>query len=122
MDKVGYFLDATGQRVGREPGEHDHADIGRRVLKARGIVPADYADIYAQMHRLGYARVVEYRDMKQLHAENDKKPFTRVQMDFLRDRAKETGYEIVLNNRRFTETREGATSSHAQFVAESLLK
>ncbi len=98
-DRTAYFLDPKGQRVIRLPGEHDHADIGRRVLASHSATSSDYADIYHQMHRLGYARVVDYHDIAQIHAENDRRKFTQAQMDFLRAHALELKYRLVLNNR-----------------------
>lgn len=119
-DRTSYFLDPAGQRVTRLPSEHDHADIGRRVLASHSITPTDYNDTYHQMHRLGYVRVVDYHDIAQIHAENDSRKFTQAQMDFLRAHALELKYRLVLNNRKFVETREGGAASHPQLVAEAL--
>ncbi len=59
-----YFLDQHGAKVfgpQAKPGD-GHVEIAREVLKGLGITPANLADHYDQMFRLGYARVVEHPD------------------------------------------------------------
>ncbi len=43
------------------PGE-GHIAIGQEVLAGKGIVPQHDADVYAQMFRLKFVRVVEHED------------------------------------------------------------
>jgi len=60
----GYFLDRHGAKTNRILGRSGggHLEIGREVLAAQGVAPADSADVYAQMFRLRYVRVVEHED------------------------------------------------------------
>ena len=56
-----YFLDKLGAKTSRakgRPGE-GHEVIGREVLAKLGVTPKDEQDIYEQMFRLKYVRVVE---------------------------------------------------------------
>ncbi len=57
-----YFLDPLGAKTRRilGPTGGGHQEIGREVLAEKGIVPADPADVYGQMFRLKYVRVVEH--------------------------------------------------------------
>jgi hypothetical protein len=59
-----YFLDPLGAKTGRIMGRSGggHLEIGKEVLAAKGLVPADSADVYAQMFKLKYVRVVEHED------------------------------------------------------------
>ena len=59
-----YFLDATGVTTSRMQGEpgRGHYDIGKAHLAQCGISPQDDADVYAQMFRLKFARIVEQDD------------------------------------------------------------
>jgi hypothetical protein len=57
-----YFIDPNGAKTFRaqgRPGE-GHVDIGQEVLAANGVIPKDKQDIYDQMFRLGYMRIVEH--------------------------------------------------------------
>ena len=57
-----YFLDKHGAKTFRaqgRPGE-GHVVIGEEVLTKHGVTPKDELDIYEQMFRLKYVRVVEY--------------------------------------------------------------
>ena len=59
-----YFLDRSGAKTTRMqglPGE-GHYDIGKEVLAGKGIVPGNSADIYTQMFRLKFVRIVEHDD------------------------------------------------------------
>lgn len=106
-----YYLAPNGEQV-QQTAVEDHADVGRRILAAGGITPKDYGDIYDQMERLGYFRVVEFPE--RVFAENSRCPVTESQMAFLRDRQFANGREreLVLNDRHFTETRRGGSLSH----------
>jgi len=57
-----YFVDELGARTRRVlgPTGGGHLEIGKEVLAAKDVVPADSADVYTQMFRLKYARVVDY--------------------------------------------------------------
>ncbi len=57
-----YFLDPLGAKTRRilGPTGGGHQEIGKEVLAEKGIVPADSADVYSQMFRLRYVRVVEH--------------------------------------------------------------
>jgi len=59
-----YFLDPNGAITRRRQGKpgDGHHEIGTEHLAANGIVPADYNDVYRQMFRLGFVRVVEHDD------------------------------------------------------------
>jgi len=39
-----------------------HIDIGKEILAEKGVVPENDADVYTQMFKLKYIRVVEYVD------------------------------------------------------------
>ena len=57
-----YFLDKLGAKTFRaqgRPGE-GHVVIGEEVLTKHGVTPQDERDVYEQMFRLKYVRVVEY--------------------------------------------------------------
>jgi hypothetical protein len=59
-----YFLDKQGAkilRVGNAPGKR-HIDIGAAYLSEKGITPTSDADVYTQMFKLRFARVVEHDD------------------------------------------------------------
>jgi hypothetical protein len=59
-----YFLDLLGAKTTRMQGPRGggHLQIGQEVLAAQGVVPVNDADVYAQMFRLKYVRVVEHED------------------------------------------------------------
>lgn len=57
-----YFIDPTGavtRRMQGPPGA-GHIEIGTEVMAANGIVPQDHTDVYRQMFRLKFVRVVEH--------------------------------------------------------------
>ena len=67
-----YFLDPNGavtRRMQGQPGEGHH-EIGQERLAEHGIVPKDYADVYRQMFRLKYVRVVEHDDNTTIEVEH----------------------------------------------------
>ena len=57
-----YFIDKLGAKTTRMlgPTGGGHVEIGKEILKAKGVVPADVADVYTQVFRLKYVRVVEH--------------------------------------------------------------
>jgi hypothetical protein len=57
-----YFVDKLGSRTRRVlgPTGGGHLEIGKEVLAANGVVPVNSADVYTQMFRLKYVRVVEH--------------------------------------------------------------
>lgn len=59
-----YFLDTSGAKTARMKGlpGQGHVDIGMEVLREKGIAPQSDTDVYAQMFRLKFARVVEHDD------------------------------------------------------------
>ena len=57
-----YYLDPNGavtQCMHGRPGDGHHV-IGLEHLNTSGIVPEDYADVYRQMFRLRFVRIVEH--------------------------------------------------------------
>jgi hypothetical protein len=59
-----YFLDKSGAKTTRLQGlpGQGHIAIGQDTLAEKGIVPKDDADVYRQMFKLKYVRVVEHSD------------------------------------------------------------
>ena len=60
-----YFLDPQGaitRRMQGLPGD-GHIEIGTEVLAANGVVPKDHQDVYKQMFRLKFVRVVEHDEV-----------------------------------------------------------
>src|SRR5438105_6278257 len=106
-----FFLRPDGQPEKLQTGEHDHADTGRRILAAKGIVPRDYADIYTQLFRLGYARVAELDEL--IYVENDGHPLSPEQSAHLEDDSLRTGKPVKLNDRYFVGTRRGGALGYA---------
>ncbi|MGA2248799.1 MAG: hypothetical protein ABSH48_27910 [Verrucomicrobiota bacterium] len=59
-----YFVNSDGavtRRMRARPGD-GHISIAREVLPTMGIVPKDDADLYDQMFRLKFIRIVEHDD------------------------------------------------------------
>jgi hypothetical protein len=61
-----YFLDPHGAVTSRIQGRvgEDHVEIGRGVLAVNGFAPKDQEDVYRQMFKLKFIRVLEYDDDK----------------------------------------------------------
>ena len=57
-----YFLDNSGAKTTRLQGLPGHIAIGQDTLAEKGIMPKDDADVYRQMFKLKYVRVVEHDD------------------------------------------------------------
>jgi hypothetical protein len=59
-----YYLDKNGATTRRMPGQpgEGHHEIGQEVLSREGIVPKDCEDVYRQMFRLRFVRIVEHDD------------------------------------------------------------
>jgi hypothetical protein len=79
-----YFLDKQGAkilRVGNTPGKR-HIDIGVAFLSEKGITPTSDADVYTQMFKLRFARVVEH-DNGTVEVEHTR-PLTNHQKRFLK--------------------------------------
>ena len=57
-----YYLDPNGAEMGRMQGQpgRGHYEIGQERLAENGIVPRDFEDVYRQMFRLRFARIVEH--------------------------------------------------------------
>ncbi len=57
-----YFVDPQGPktRCVSGPTGGGHLEIGQEVLAKKGVAPVDSADVYTQMFRLKYVRVVEH--------------------------------------------------------------
>ena len=64
MPTLRYYLDPLGAKTGRMQGQpgRGHYEIGQEHLAANGIVPVDYEDVYRQMFRLRFVRIVEHDD------------------------------------------------------------
>ncbi len=80
-----YFLDPHGAVTSRMqglPGE-GHIEIGQAVLAANGIVPMDQDDVYRQMFKLKFIRVVE-QDDDTVEVEHGT-PLTTAQRQFIQD-------------------------------------
>lgn len=103
---IKYFLDPQGIALGRMAGKpfSSHIPIAEAVLIAHGkFVPlAKNSDIYEQMFKLGYARVVEDDQNVWVDSPN---PLTRAQRDFLEDKHYHQKKNIILNDKRFIEAR-----------------
>jgi hypothetical protein len=79
-----YFLDKQGAktfRVGNASGKR-HIDIGAAFLSKKGITPTSDADVYTQMFKLRFARVVEH-DGGTVEVEHTR-PLTNHQERFLK--------------------------------------
>jgi hypothetical protein len=59
-----YFLDKSGVKGTRMQGlpGQGHSASGKDALAEKGIVPKDAAEVYTQMFKLKYVRVVEHDD------------------------------------------------------------
>jgi hypothetical protein len=89
---------ADGSLIG-EPNE-DHADIARRVLPTHGVEAQDYGDLYVQMFRLGYARVVV--DAQEFKIER-KAGLSSMQQHAVNE-ALRGGNRVLVNHQRFVES------------------
>ncbi len=94
-----YFMAVDGRLVG-EPND-DHADIARRVLPTHGVAAEDYGDLYVQMFRLGYARVVV--DAREFNIER-KAGLSPTQQRAV-DEALRDGKRVFVNNQRFADSK-----------------
>jgi hypothetical protein len=95
------FLSSAGEFVSASPVD-DHVDIARRVLRAQDITAKDYLDNYTLMFALGYARVNQ--EGNQFHIER-KAGFSKAQKVVIEDKLL-AGFEVFVNDRRFTESKE----------------
>ena len=108
-----YFLDRNGQttrRIAGKPGG-GHIEVAASTEK---IDPRQ--DIYQQMFKLGYVRVVELD--QEIHVDAPKS-LTKAQRYALGDRAKEQGKQVVINSREMLESR--TSSAEAKKIVEALL-
>lgn len=94
-----YYMAPNGELIG-VPDE-DHTDIARRVLPLHGKEPQDVGECYTMMFALGYARVAVSESEFQVE---HKQPLTQAQLAAVEEAAI-AGRTLVLNNRRFTETK-----------------
>jgi hypothetical protein len=90
---------ADGSLIG-DPNE-DHADIARRVLPTHGVEAEDYAALYTEMFRLGYARVVV--DAREFNIE--RKAGLSPMQQRAADEALRDGKLVLVNNQRFVESK-----------------
>ena len=93
-----YFLDKSGAKTTRMQGlpGHGHIAIGKDTLAEKGIAPKDDTDVYAQMFRLRYVRIVEH-DNGTVEVEHTR-PLTAHQKRFLKaleDEGKQLVYVTV---------------------------
>lgn len=96
-----YFLNRDGIPTKRIAGKAGGGHIEIAHVAERDLVPGQ--DVYEQMFRLGYARVVETDSEVMVDCP---KPLTARQKDYLLVKERE-GKTITLNNRAFVESREG---------------
>ena len=96
-----YFIDPSGavtRRMQGKPGDGHH-EIGEEHLAANGIVPADYDDVYRQMFRLRFVRVVEHADGATVEVEHGPELTTAQQR--VVDGFRQAGKRIVQARARF---------------------
>jgi len=128
MPGTKFWLSPDGERLGRQPMEENHEDIGRRILAGLN-VRYDHRSkdgIYTALFKLNYLRAVEYTEMRSIYVENDElHDMTRKQREYLDERRFQLGEEgkpwtVHFNDKLFMETRQLVT--HAAFIAEKLLE
>jgi hypothetical protein len=98
-----YFLDKRGvptQRMAGTSGK-GHYEI------AQAVTGADTGELYGQMARLGFARVLETTEEIHVECRN----LTRKQKDYLLVRSRETGLPIIHNSRAFVESKDARASA-----------
>ena len=106
-----YYVDEDGKRLAPQHGEDGHFDIARRYLASINVTPSDYNDVYEQMAKRGFMRVVE--EPGHLMADNNKKEINGSQQSFLLERQAKimasTGKKPVIhvNDQVFESTRKG---------------
>ncbi len=111
---VKYFIDRNGvqtRRIAGNPGA-GHIEV---ALSSEASLDTS-SDIYAQMFRLGYVRVVEMD--AEIHVDAPK-ALTRPQRHFIEDRALETRKQVFINDRAFVESRD--TKAQAQRIVDALM-
>ena len=104
-----YFLDRSGvttKRMDSGPGK-GHYEI------AQAYVGADAADLYAQMAKLGFARVQETDTEIHVEAKN----LTTYQKRYLKQRSEDTGLKVILNSQQFLDSKD----PRAATIVEKLL-
>jgi hypothetical protein len=102
-----YFLDRNGiptRRMANVPGK-GHFDL------AKEIVGSESEDLYQQMFKLGYARVLEREN--EIHVESPR-TLTRKQREYLEDKA--NGRPIILNDRNFMESKDERSKKASKIV------
>jgi hypothetical protein len=106
-----YYVGSDGKKLEPQSGEYDHIDTARRFLAAARIKPADLDDVYNQMARLGFMRVVEEPGF--LLVDNNRKDITPAQKDYMMVRQAEMKRDfgkdvaIRLNGELLESTRKG---------------
>lgn len=95
-----YYMAPDGELIG-EPDE-DHTDIARRVLPLHAREAQDMGERYTMMFALGYARVAVSKS--EFHVEH-KLPLTEAQRAAVEKAVRGGVRTLVLNNRRFIETK-----------------
>ena len=96
-----YFLDPNGavtRRMQGKPGDGHH-EIGEEHLAANGIVPKDFDDVYRQMFRLRFVRVVEHDDGATVEVEHG--PELTAAQQRVVDGFRQAGRRIVQARARF---------------------
>lgn len=88
-----------GSLVG-EPNE-DHADIARRILPIHAVKAQDYGDLYVQMFRLGYARVIVDSDAFSIEHKAELSLTQRRAVD----EALGQGKRLLINHQRFVNSK-----------------
>ena len=97
-----YYLAPNGavtRRMQGQPGDGHH-EIGLEHLNASRIVPVDYADVYRQMFRLRFVRIVEYDDDSQAIEVEHGPELTATQQRVI-DGFRQAGRRIVEARARF---------------------
>ena len=94
-----FFMSSDGVLIG--DADEDHADIARRVLPTHNVTATDYGDLYTQMFRLGYARIIE--DAREFQIER-KAGLSEAQKKAV-EAAITSGKNVLINNQQFVESK-----------------
>ncbi len=114
---VKYFLSKRGsqtQRLASAAG-HGHYDLAKLVLTSLGQPPAPDTDVYTQMAKHGYVRVVEDGSANTIWVDAPR-ALTTDQKFFLNNKER-AGWTVVVNNKAFVEGRQLKPSAK-ELVAE----
>jgi hypothetical protein len=106
-----FFLSKSGAKSGRiagKPGQ-GHYDLAKETLDKLGVPVTPGTDVYDQMARFGFVRVVQIPDDLKLMVDAPR-PLSKAQRDFIRTKQAE-GYAVEINGREFVESRQQAPAA-----------